>query len=131
MNLADPNFDDFHYAVQHVSDLAVYGHGLSSVSGGSVAVASTSPQSQQASLKCSVSSRFGVALFAPGRAAPPRRGRQRSSAIAIGIRYLSSTTDLSRFHLRWRVQSYPVVGVMPDGFDFSAQASPHGFRASL
>ena len=35
MNLADPNFDDFHTQNNTFSDLAVYGHGLSSVSGGS------------------------------------------------------------------------------------------------
>jgi len=117
MNLADPNFDDFHTQNNTFSDLAVYGHGLSSVSGGSEPV-----RVNIATVSSGFFKVLGVEPFR-GRAFAPDEQRLHGAAAAIVSysywqRYLSSTTDLSRFHLRMEGAVYPVVGVMPEGFDF-------------
>src|SRR6266700_4014565 len=117
MNFADPNFDDFHTQNNTFSDLAVYGHGLSSVSGGSEPV-----RVNIATVSSGFFKVLGVEPFR-GRAFAPDEQRLHGAAAAIVSysywqRYLSSTTDLSRFHLRMEGAVYPVVGVMPDGFDF-------------
>src|SRR5262245_16029904 len=117
MNLADPNFDDFRTQTKTFADLAVYGYGLSSVSGGreptrvSVAV---------------VSSGFfrvlGVEPFR-GRAFAAEELRLHGAPAAIVSygywqRYLGGPADLSRLSLRVEGTVYSVVGVMPEGFDF-------------
>ena len=117
MNLADPNFDDFHAQNNTFADLAVYGYGLSSVSGGSEPVRVNI---------AAVSSGFFRALGVEpsrGRAFAAEEQRPHGAPAAIisynyWRRYLGGATDLSKFHLRMEGAVYPVVGVMPAGFDF-------------
>jgi putative ABC transport system permease protein len=117
MNLSDPNFDDFLTQNKTFASLAVYGFGLTSVSGGSepvrvdIAVVSTN---------------FFKALGVEpsrGRAFAPDEQRLHGAPAMIVShsywhRYLGGTADLSKFHLAMEGRVYSVVGVMPAGFDF-------------
>jgi predicted permease len=119
MNLADPNFDDFLAQNNTFDSLAVYGFGLSSVSGGSEPVR----------LDIAVVSRdfFKVLGVEPvrGRAFAPDEQRLHGAPAVIVShsywqRYLGGESDLSHFHLSMEGRVYQVVGVMPRGFDFPA-----------
>src|SRR5882724_9087534 len=77
MNLADPNFDDFHMQNNTFSDLAVYGHGLSSVSGGSEPV-----RVNIATVSSGFFKVLGVEPFR-GRAFAPDEQRLHGAAAAI------------------------------------------------
>ena len=117
INLADPNFDDFRTQNNTFADLAVYGYLLSSVSGGSEPVRVNIAQVSSGFFKA-----LGVEPFR-GRAFAPEEQRLYGAPAAIVSfsywrRYLGGTTDLSKFHLRMEGAVYPVVGVMPEGFDF-------------
>ena len=117
MNLADPNFDDFRTQNNTFADLAVYGYRLSSVSGGSEPVRVHIAEVSSGFFKA-----LGVEPFR-GRAFAPEEQRLHGAPAAIVSysywqRYLGGTTDLSKFHLRMEGAVYPVVGVMPEGFDF-------------
>jgi putative ABC transport system permease protein len=117
MNLADLNFDDFLTQNNTFTDLAEYGYGPSSVSGGSEPVRVNIAM---------VSSGFFSALGAEpvrGRSFAPEEQRLHGTPAAIVSysywqRYLASATDLSEFHLRIEGADYSVVGVMPESFDF-------------
>ena len=111
MNLADPNFDDFRTQNNTFSRLAAYQYPLPSVSGGSEPVRLNTAV---------VSSEFFETL-----GVEPYRGRAFAHGTPAAIvsysywqRYLGAATDLSPFHLRVEERVYPVVGVMPEGFDF-------------
>ncbi|MGA3049868.1 MAG: ABC transporter permease [Terracidiphilus sp.] len=121
-NLAESNFEDFLTQNHTFASLAAYDYGLASVSGG------TEPARVNVS---SVSSGFF-----PAFGVQPFRGRlftadeQRphgTPAIVVSYgywqRYLGSTTELSKFHLDLEGGSYPVIGVMPPGFDFPSDVS--------
>jgi predicted permease len=116
-NLADPNFDDFRAQNTTFATLAAYGYQLSSVSGGSEPVRVNI---------AAVSSGFFKALGAEpfrGRAFAAEEQRLHGTPAVIVShsywkRYLGATTDLSKFHLRMEGGLYPVVGVMPESFDF-------------
>ena len=117
MNLADPNFDDFRTQNKTFADLAVYGYGLSSVSGGS--------EPARVSVAVVSSAFFRVLGVEPfrGRAFVAEELRLHGAPAAIvsyGFwqRYLDGATDLSRLGLRVEGAVYPVVGVMPEWFDF-------------
>jgi putative ABC transport system permease protein len=123
MNLADPNFDDFRTQNNTFADLAVYGDGLTSVSGGSEPV-----RINIAAVSSGFFRALGVEPFR-GRAFVPEEQRLHGSPAAIvgysyWQRYLGGATDLSKFRLTMGEGVYPVVGVMPEGFDF-----PHGVAA--
>jgi putative ABC transport system permease protein len=117
MNLADPNFDDFLAQNDTFASLAEYGYWLASLSGGSEPVRVNI---------AAVSSDFFKALGAEpfrGRAfAPDERRAHGAPAVIVSYgywqRYLGGTTDLSQFRLAMEGGVYPVVGVMPAGFDF-------------
>jgi len=119
MNLADPNFADFLAQNNTFDSLAVYGFGLSSVSGGSEPVRLN---------LAAVSSHFFQALGvepARGRAFAPDEQRLHGAPAVIVShsywqRYLGGASDLSRFHLSMEGGVYQVVGVMPQGFEFPA-----------
>src|SRR6202790_4667856 len=98
MNLADPNFDDFLAQNNTFDSLAVYGFGLSSVSGGSEPVR----------LNIAAVSRhfFQVLRVEPfrGRAFAPDEQRLHGAPAVIVSHsywqsYLGGAPDLSRFHL--------------------------------
>jgi len=117
MNLADPNFDDFRTQNNTFAALAVYGYGLSSVSGGSEPVRVNIAEVSSGFFKT-----LGVEPFR-GRAFGAEEQRLHGAPAAIVSdsywrRYLGGATNLSKFHLRMEGAVYPVVGVMPAGFDF-------------
>jgi predicted permease len=117
MNLAGSNFDDFLTQNNTFASLAEYAYGLSSVSGGSEPVRIN---------VAAVSSGFFKALGVEplrGRAfAPDEQRLHAAPAVIVSYgywqRYLGGKTDLSQFHLAMEGAVYPVVGVMPAGFDF-------------
>src|ERR1700678_254562 len=117
MNLAGSNFDDFRAQNNTFASLAEYESGLSSVSGGS------EPARVNIAM---VSGDFFIAL-----GLEPIRGRAFSSdeqrphgtpAVIVSYRYwqryLGGATDLSKSQLAMEGGVYPVIGVMPAGFDF-------------
>ncbi|HVN06833.1 MAG TPA: ABC transporter permease [Bryobacteraceae bacterium] len=117
MNLADPNFADFSAQNHTFSDLAEYATLPSSVSGGSEPV--------RADVTEVTSGFFEAFAMAPllGRAFTPEEQRLHGAPAAIVSyrywrRYLGGATDLSQFHLRLEDGVYPVVGVMPEAFDY-------------
>jgi predicted permease len=116
-NFAESNFEDFLAQNKTFASLAAYGFGVASVSGAKeparVTIAAVSSG------------------FFPTLGIEPWRGRlftaeeQRAHgapAIVVSYgywqRYLGGAEDLSKFHLDLEGGSYPVVGVMPPGFDF-------------
>jgi predicted permease len=118
-NLAESNFEDFLAQNNTFASLAAYDYGLASVSGGSEPA------------RVNISTVSGG--FFPTLGVQPSRGRlftadeQRphgAPAIVVSYgywqRYLGGEADLSRFHLDLEGGSYPVIGVMPPGFDFPA-----------
>jgi putative ABC transport system permease protein len=116
MDIADGNFPDF-VAQNHTVDMAAYGFGLASVTGGSEPVR----------LNIAVVSRdfFHVLGVTPslGRAFAPEEQRLHGApamlvSYAYWQRYLGGASDLSQFQLTMDGRVYPVVGVMPAGFDF-------------
>ena len=117
MHLADPNFEDFRTQNRTFSSLAEYAWQLSSVSGGKEPVRMAI---------AAVSGGFFPALGvspALGRGFVADEQREHGAPAAIVSyrywqRYLGGAEDLSAFHLTMEGGVYPVVGVMPAGFDF-------------
>jgi putative ABC transport system permease protein len=117
MNLADPNFDDFQSQSNTFASLAVYGFGLTSISGGGEPV--------RVNIAV-VSSRFfktlGVEPFQGRAFAPDELRLHGAPAVIVSYgywqRYLGAAADLSPFHLSIENRVYQVVGVMPRQFDF-------------
>jgi predicted permease len=117
MNLAQPNFDDFRSQNRTFAFLAEYGSGLSAVSGGSEPV-----RANAAVVSPGFFEALGVSPFR-GRAFGPEEQRVHGAPAALVSyrywqRYLGGVADLSQSRLRLEGEVYPVVGVMPDGFDF-------------
>jgi putative ABC transport system permease protein len=117
MNLSDPNFDDFLAQNNTFSSFAAYGFGLTSISGGSEPVR----------VDIAVVSRdffrtLGVEPFRGRAFAPDEQRLHGAPAMIVSYgywqRYLGGAADLSEFHLAMEGGVYPVVGVMPAGFDF-------------
>jgi predicted permease len=117
MNLAAANFEDFRTENDTFAELGAYESMLSSVSGGSeparVNIAPVSSGFFEA---------LGVEPFV-GRAFASEELRPHGAPAAIVSysywqRYLSGSTDLSKFHLVMERSVYPVIGVMPAAFDF-------------
>jgi predicted permease len=119
MNLSDPNFDDFQSQNSTFSALAVYSQWLSTVAAGG------NPARFHVSM---VSRDFFKAL-----GVQPSYGRPFTSAeqvlhgapaaiISYGYwqRSLGGNRDLANCMLRVDGRVYPVVGVMPQGFDYPA-----------
>ena len=117
MDLAEPNFDDFRAQNNTLASLAGYGFGLSSISGG------TEPVRVNIAV---VSSDFfktlGVEPFLGRAFATDEQRLHGAPAMIVSYgywrRYLGGSADLSKFHLAMEGRVYPVVGVMPAGFDF-------------
>jgi predicted permease len=119
MNLADPNFDDFLAQNNTFASLAVYGYGLSSISGGSEPV-----RLNIAAVSSGFFKALGVEPFRGRAFAPDEQRLHGAPAIIVSHnywqRYLGGVADLSHFHLSMEGGVYQVVGVMPRGFDFPA-----------
>jgi putative ABC transport system permease protein len=121
-NLAESNYQDFLTQNNTFAGLAAYDFGIASVSGGR--------EPARANV-AAVSSGFFPTL-----GVQPLRGRlfaaeeQRlhgAPAIIVSYgywqRYLGGAADFSKFHLDLEGGSYPVVGVMPAGFDFPSDVA--------
>jgi putative ABC transport system permease protein len=119
VRLADPNFLDFRSQNHTLEGLATFFSGPDSVSGGSEAV------------------RVNIGLvsqdFFKVMGVEPFRGREFSAdearlhgtpamIVSYGYwqQYLGGRSDFSQVHLSMDGQTYSVVGVMPQGFDFAA-----------
>ncbi len=117
MNLAEQNFEDFRTQNDTFSALAAYGYALSSVSGGSEPV-----RVNIAAVSRGFFRTFGIEPLRGRLFAPDERRPHGAPAVVVSYaywrRYLGSSTDLSNFHLRMEGAVYPVIGVMPQGFDF-------------
>ena len=119
MQLADPNFDDFRTQNDTFAYLAEYAELVRSVSGGTEPVRVPIAQVTSGFFEA-----LGVAPYR-GRAFAPEEQRLPGTPAAIVSygywrRYLGGATDLSKFHLTMEGAVYPVIGVMPEGFDFPA-----------
>jgi len=127
MNLAFANFADFRAQNSTFATLAVYGYGRGSVSGGSEPV-----RVDIAAVSSGFFETLGVEPF-HGRAFAAEEQRPHGAPAAIvsfGFwqRYLGGGADLSKFHLGLEGGTYPVIGVMPERFDFPSGAGvwiPH------
>ena len=117
MNLADPNFEDFHAQNNTFAHLAVYSDWPSSVSGGSQPVRVNIAEVSSGFFKA-----LGVEPFRGRTFAAEEQHPHGAPAAIVSFsywqRYLAAAPDLSRFHLRMEGAVYSVVGVMPEGFDF-------------
>lgn len=119
LQFADPNFDDLHSQNNTFAYLAEYAELPRSVSGGSEPV-----RVQIAEVTTGFFEALGVAPFR-GRAFAPDEQRLPGAPAAIVSygywqRYLGASADLSKLQLRMEGGVYPVIGVMPEGFDFPA-----------
>ena len=119
--LADPNFDDFRDRNRTFSAMARYGAGVVSVAGAGEPTRET--------MATATRDFFNVLRVQPslGRSFSADDARLGAApAIIVSHRYwarsLGSTASLSNFHLRIQGRVYQVVGVMPAGFQFPADA---------
>jgi predicted permease len=117
MSVADGNFADFLSQNNTFADLVEYAYWTSSVTGGSeparVDIAEVTGGFFEA---------LGVKPLR-GRAFSPEEQRFHGAPAAMVSyrywrRYLSAANDLSKFHLTIDQDVYPVIGVMPEQFDF-------------
>ena len=117
MNMSDPNFDDFLAQNNTFSSLAAYGFGLTSISGGSEPVRVNIAVVSRDFFKA-----LGVEPFRGRAFAPDEQRLHGAPAMIVSFsywqRYLGGATDLSNCHLAMEGGVYPVIGVMPAGFDF-------------
>ena len=119
MNLADPNFEDFRRQNNTFAHLAEYAFWVSSLAGGSEPVRAT---------VCEVGGGFFASFGVQpvrGRGFVPDESRIHGAPAAIVSyrywqRYLAGATDLSRRQIRAEGEVFPIVGVMPESFDFPA-----------
>ena len=131
MNLAGANFEDFRTQNHTLAFFADYAEGLSAVSGGSEPVRATA-----AAVSAGFFESLGVSPFR-GRAFGAEEQRPHGAPAALVSyrywqRYLAGLPDLSQARIRLEGEVYPVIGVMPEGFDFpsgSAVWVPMQFEA--
>jgi putative ABC transport system permease protein len=119
--LADPNFDDFREQNRSFAAIAKYSGGVVSVSG-----ASQPTRTTVAIVTPDFLNVFGMQPII-GRdfsAADARKGAGRTVLLSYGYwrQHLGSTQDLSQSHLKIDGAVYSVIGVLPAGFRFPADA---------
>src|SRR5487761_905188 len=119
MNLADPNFEDFRAQNRTLTALAEYDFVPSSVSGGSEPVRINIAEVSHDFFKA-----LGVEPFRGRAFAASEQHLHGAPAVIVSYgywkRYLGGSDDLSHLRLSMDGEVYPVVGVMPRGFDFPA-----------
>jgi putative ABC transport system permease protein len=121
-HLADPNFLDFRAQNRTLSALAVFSYGPESVSGGSEPVRANVAYVSQDFFKALGVGPFRGRAFAPGElvahGAP-------AMIVSYGFwqQFLGGAPDLSHIRLSMDETAYPVIGVMPRGFDFPSGVS--------
>ena len=120
--LSDPNFDDFRDQNHSFESIAKYSAWVSSVSGGSQPTRSLVATVSPAFLNV-----FRVQpLLGRGFAvADSAKGAGPVALVSHGYwkEYLGAVRDLSQLHLKIDHQLFSVVGVLPDDFQFPADAS--------
>src|SRR5690348_1094325 len=116
-HLADPNFLDFRSQNHTLAALATFGSDSASISGGSEPVRVDVGYITQDFFKV-----MGVEPFRGREFAPGELVEHGAPAILVSYGFwrdfLGSTDDLSAVHLTMDKQSYSVIGVMPQGFNF-------------
>jgi len=122
INFAQSNFDDFRTQNNTFATLAEYEQWLSSVSGGSEPV-----RVNIANVSSDFFKTLGVEPFRGRLFAPDEQRPHGAPAVIVSYdywqRYLGGAADLSEFHLRMERAVYPIIGVMPAGFDFPPGAA--------
>lgn len=117
INLAAPNFDDFRTQNSTFSSLAEYEYWLTAVSGGSEPVRVNIARASQGFFQTLGVQPFRGRLFSSDEQHP-----HGAPAVVVSYRYwqryLGATADFSQARLRLEGGVYPVIGVMPEGFDF-------------
>ena len=115
--LADPNFLDFRAQNHTLSALAVFASGPDSVSGGSEPV-----RLKMAAVSRDFFKVLGVEPFLGRTFSPNERVVNGTPAMIVSYGYwrefLGGRRDLSHFRLTMDQTVFPVIGVMPRGFDF-------------
>ncbi|MGH9344923.1 MAG: ADOP family duplicated permease [Terriglobia bacterium] len=118
-HLADPNFQDFRAQNHTLSALAVFSSGPDSVSGGSEPVRMNVAAVSQDFFKA-----LGVEPFRGRAFAPDEQVLHGAPAMIVSYGYwrqfLGAAADLSHVRLSMDGTVYPVIGVMPRGFNFPA-----------
>jgi predicted permease len=122
MSLADPNFDDFREQNNTFAELAEYAFLPSPVSGGSEPARVTIAEVTGGFFEALGVEPFRGRVFA---AEEQRLHGAPAAIVSYGYwrRYLAGAADLSAFHLRLEGAVYPVIAVMPQGFDFPSGVS--------
>jgi putative ABC transport system permease protein len=121
-HLADPNFLDFRSQNRSLSGLATFSSGPESVSGGSEPIRMNVGYVSQDFFKV-----MGVEPLRGRTFTPDELVQHGVPAMIISYGYwrdfLGSKDDLSQVRLSMDGTDYPVIGVMPQGFDFPAGVS--------
>jgi putative ABC transport system permease protein len=116
-HLADPNFLDFRAQNHTMSALAVFSDGPDSVSGGSEPVRMNVADVSKDFFKA-----LGVQPFLGRSFVPDEQVVHGAPAMIVSYGYwrqfLRSAHDLSHVRLSMNGTAYPVIGVMPQRFDF-------------
>ena len=116
-HLADPNFRDFRSQNHTLAALATFASGPESISGASEPVRVNVGYITQDFFKV-----MGVEPFRGRDFAPNELIEHGASAMVVSYgfwrQFLGGTEDLSGVHLTMDRQSYSVIGVMPQGFNF-------------
>ena len=122
MNLAGPNFEDLRAQNHTLSAFAEFGSWPASVSGGSEPVRLNIAAVSQDFFKA-----LGVEPFRGRGFTPDEHLSHGSPAMIVSYGYwrqfLAGAADLSQVHLSMDGRIYPVIGVMPPGFDFPSNAA--------
>src|SRR5437870_8325411 len=117
MSLADPNFEDFRAQNHTLSGLALYNDGPESISGGSEAV-----RMNVAAVSSDFFTSLGVEPFRGRAFAADEQVFHGAPAMIVSYGYwqqfLGGRADLSHVRLTMDGTVYPVIGVMPRGFNF-------------
>src|SRR5258706_2693657 len=107
--------------------MAVYGYGLSSISGGSEPV-----RVNIAVVSSDFFKALGVEPFRGRPFAPEEQRLHGAPAMIVSYgywqRYLGGAADLSKFHLAMEGGGYPGIGAIPAGIGFSARVAPAASR---
>jgi len=119
--LADPNFDDFHVQTRSFQGIAKYIGGVASVSGAlqptRTTVANVSPEFLKV---------FGIQpiLGRDFSASDAKKGAAPTVLVSYGYwrQNFGSSRDLSQSHLKIDGAVFSVIGVLPGGFRFPADA---------
>lgn len=122
INLANLNFEDFRAQNNTFASLVKYGCCLSAISDGNEPVRAGVAVVSKGFFKI-----FGIEPFRGRTFSPQEQVPHGAPAVIVSYDYwqshLGGAADLSKFHLRLNGGLFPVIGVMPAGFDFPSGAA--------